>query len=137
MNFEKIEEFHQNLYGALSRSQKLQNNNCPIYIKVPQQAKYPFITISCNNLNVIKLHEVFQYQIEMEFNLFRNKNNSIIIPANIFNIILEEIIKISHVFETLDIIFSGGNNLTFEVSKDFLIDKISSKFQLILQEKIL
>lgn len=137
MNFEIIEEFYQTLYGALSRSQKLQNNNCPVYIKVPQQAKYPFITISYKNLNVKKLHEIFQYQIEMELTLFSNKNNAVSAAANIYNIILEESTKISHNFEKLDVIFSSSSNLVFEVSKDFLIDKISSKFHIILQEKIL
>ena len=137
MNFEIIEEFYLTLYGILSKNQNLQNNNCSVYIKVPQQAKYPFITISYKNLNVKKLHEIFQYKIEIEFNLFSHKNNAITSAAHIFNIILEEFTKISHNFEKLDVISSNGNNLAFEVSKDFLIDKISSKFYIILQEKIL
>ncbi|MCF8462424.1 MAG: hypothetical protein K9G11_00760 [Rickettsiaceae bacterium] len=136
MNLEIAEEFYLKLYESLKSNIKLQDHDCRVYVKAPKEAKYPFLTINYRNVTWKNLHDIAQYELEIDFNLFIKSNNAISIATNIFKIVSQNIIEVIGDFADLDVIAFHGSNLLFELSKDLLVDKIVNKFQITLQEKI-
>lgn len=75
MGIKSVGKFQRRIYEILSGDPNLSTNLSGIFLSVPRDAKYPFLTINLLRMNDLSKHVRYKYEIEFEICLIGKDNN--------------------------------------------------------------
>lgn len=136
MSMNIIEEFQLQIHRILKDDDELKKLVKHIYFSLPKDAAYPFICLNYDAINKVMLHNIARLNIKFEALLFVKGFN-----PQVFNKIIEALKNAlsSDQFKLnlSEVISIQNHDIEYQNASDFITHKITVKFTITLQGKIL
>lgn len=129
-----IHIFYLKIYELLSSSLKIKNVVDNIYIKLVQDAKYPFLVVRINNITNMSNFNANIYDIDFTISIF-TKDRNYLVPAQLAEYIIEEINNKKIKFSEYELLGVRLNRIDMDESTDLVTSKMEMKFKTSLIKK--